>query len=177
MATHMVKYGSSDNIKTFEHWCDTYADLATIDPSQINLGSVAVVIEGQSGGLEIYVAKSNKSWKLVTTSSGSTTDENNLNVTIKYHTSEGGNDTPYYYLDKDIEEIALYFDTEGKTITVINDTEEEQFDNCEVTAVNPPTRSIVMHYGVDITNKTSNEVYTFAGGDSYDDPLIYRPNK
>lgn len=58
MATAMTKRGSADNVLTYEFMCDTAADLATIDPKYITLGSVAVVIDG----FEVYIANSKKQW-------------------------------------------------------------------------------------------------------------------
>lgn len=60
--TKMTKRGSQDNVITYEHICDTAADLAQIDPNYINLGSVAIVLTGTSGGLEVYMANSSKQW-------------------------------------------------------------------------------------------------------------------
>ena len=40
----MTKRGSMDNVVTYEHICDTNDDLANIDPSQITLGSVAIIL-------------------------------------------------------------------------------------------------------------------------------------
>lgn len=57
----MTKRGSMDNVVTYEHICDTNADLANIDPSQITLGSVAIILQG-TNGLEVYIANSNKQW-------------------------------------------------------------------------------------------------------------------
>lgn len=65
MAHIMTKRGSQDNIITYEHYCDTMEDRAAIDPNYITLGSTCIVVEGESGELEAYVAKSDKSWKLV----------------------------------------------------------------------------------------------------------------
>ena len=65
MAHIMTKCGSQDNIITYEHYCDTMEDRAKIDPKYITLGSTCIVVEGESGELEAYVAKSDKSWKLV----------------------------------------------------------------------------------------------------------------
>ena len=61
MANIMSKRGQSDNIITYEHICDTAADLANIDPKYITLGSVAIVLKG-TAGLEVYMANSNKEW-------------------------------------------------------------------------------------------------------------------
>jgi len=46
MAYKMTKRGSLDNEITNEFFCDTTADLAKIPASQINLGSVAIVVDG-----------------------------------------------------------------------------------------------------------------------------------
>lgn len=59
--TIMSKRGQQDNVVTYEHICDTTADLATIDPAYITLGSVAIVLQG-AAGLEVYMANSNKEW-------------------------------------------------------------------------------------------------------------------
>lgn len=59
--TIMSKRGSLDNVITYEHICDTTADLGDIDPSYITLGSVAIVLEGEAG-LEVYMANSDKEW-------------------------------------------------------------------------------------------------------------------
>ena len=59
--TIMSKRGQADNIITYEHICDTAADLANIDPKYITLGSVAIVLKG-SAGLEVYMATSDKEW-------------------------------------------------------------------------------------------------------------------
>lgn len=61
MANIMSKRGQSDNITTYEHICDTTADLANIDPKYITLGSVAIVLQG-TAGLEVYMATSTKEW-------------------------------------------------------------------------------------------------------------------
>ena len=59
--TIMSKRGQQDNVQVFEHICDTTADLDTIDPQYINLGSVAIVLKGATG-LEVYMATSDKEW-------------------------------------------------------------------------------------------------------------------
>lgn len=60
----MSKRGQQDNIVTYEHWCDTTADLANIDPQYATLGSVAIVVSGEAG-LEAYIANSQHQWVLV----------------------------------------------------------------------------------------------------------------
>ncbi len=59
--TKMTKVGNQDNVLTYEHICDTTADLDNINPEYINLGSVAIVLHG-SAGIEVYMADSNKQW-------------------------------------------------------------------------------------------------------------------
>lgn len=57
----MTKRGQVDNIITYEHICDTRADMANIPNNQITLGSVCIVLKG-SAGLEVYMATSDKEW-------------------------------------------------------------------------------------------------------------------
>ena len=61
MAAIMTKRGSQDNVTTYEHICDTDADMANIEPKYITLGSVAIVLQGEMG-LGVYMANSNKQW-------------------------------------------------------------------------------------------------------------------
>lgn len=61
MANIMTKRGQHDNVITYEHICDETADLQNIDPEYITLGSVALVLDG-TAGLEVYMAKSDKTW-------------------------------------------------------------------------------------------------------------------
>ena len=70
MATIMTKQGQLDNVITYEHICDTVADMANINPSYITLGSVCIVIKGENDDLEVYMADSKKEWKIVSSSSG-----------------------------------------------------------------------------------------------------------
>ena len=58
MAYKMTKRGSMDNETTNEFFCDTATDLANIPASLVNLGSVAVVLDG----MEVYIANSSKQW-------------------------------------------------------------------------------------------------------------------
>lgn len=61
MAVITSKRGQADNVITYEFICDTTADLQNINPDEICLGSVAIVLQGSSG-LEVYMANSNKEW-------------------------------------------------------------------------------------------------------------------
>ena len=58
----MTKCGSMDNITTNEFFCDTADDLANIPSTDINLGTVAVVLDG----MQVFIANSNKEWKSMT---------------------------------------------------------------------------------------------------------------
>lgn len=70
MAAVMTKRGTQDNVATYEHVCDTTADMAAINPQYINLGSICLVINGESGGLEVYIADSNKKWSAISVAAG-----------------------------------------------------------------------------------------------------------
>ena len=61
----MTKRGSQDNVVTYEHYCDTVEDMAKIDPKYITLGSVCIVVSGELGDLDVYIANSQKQWTLV----------------------------------------------------------------------------------------------------------------
>ena len=61
MSSIMTKRGNQDNIVTYEFVCDETADLAMIEPQYITMGSVAVIIQGDSG-FEVYIANSKKEW-------------------------------------------------------------------------------------------------------------------
>ena len=65
MPYKMSKRGSLDNETTNEFFCDTPEDLADIPASQINLGSVAVVVDP----FEMYIANSKKEWVSLTPTS------------------------------------------------------------------------------------------------------------
>ncbi len=61
----MTKRGSLDNETTNEFFCDTQADLTAIPASQINLGSIAIIVEN----MEVYIANSKKQWISMTPTS------------------------------------------------------------------------------------------------------------
>lgn len=61
MAYAMTKQGSLDNCITYEFICDTTADLELIEKKYVTMGSVAIVIQGDSG-FEVYMANSKKEW-------------------------------------------------------------------------------------------------------------------
>lgn len=65
MAYKMTKRGSLDNEITNEFFCDNSTDLAAIPAAQINLGSVAVVVDP----FEMFIANSNKEWISLTPTS------------------------------------------------------------------------------------------------------------
>ena len=78
----MTKRGSEDNIVTYEHYCDTKADLANIPQDQISLGSVAIVLKDEDDSMGIYLANSNKEWISFSTGGGGdggTSEDTNKN--------------------------------------------------------------------------------------------------
>lgn len=70
MSSIMTKRGNQDNIVTYEFVCDATADLQTIEPEYVTMGSVAIVIQGDSG-FEVYMANSKKEWINLGTLGGS----------------------------------------------------------------------------------------------------------
>ena len=62
MAYKMTKVGSLDNEITYEFMCDSCADMNLIENSYRTLGTVAIVLAGESGGLEIYITNSAREW-------------------------------------------------------------------------------------------------------------------
>ena len=59
MAYKMTKRGSMDNETVNEFYCDTESDLANIPASEINLGTVAVVLKP---AIQVFIADSSKEW-------------------------------------------------------------------------------------------------------------------
>ena len=83
MANIMTKRGNQDNVITYEHICDTTADMANIENKYKTLGSVCIVIKGESGGLEVYMMGSNKEWVSITEiAGGSSSTTAGLNIHI-----------------------------------------------------------------------------------------------
>lgn len=78
----MTKQGQVDNVVTYEHVCDTKADLANIDPMYSTLGSIAIVLEGESGGLEIYITNSEGEWLPLNISAGGSGEGSNSNIDL-----------------------------------------------------------------------------------------------
>lgn len=68
----MTKRGQQDNEITYEFVCDTTADLNKIEKHYVTMGSIAIVIAGDSG-FEVYMANSSKQW--INLSSGNAADE------------------------------------------------------------------------------------------------------
>ena len=69
----MTKRGNQDNVVTYEFVCDTTADLAKIESKYVTMGSVAIVIQGDSG-FEVYMANSQKEWINLGSMGGSSTN-------------------------------------------------------------------------------------------------------
>ena len=58
----LTKRGSQDNVITYEHICDTIEDRQNIESKYITLGTVCIVLNGENGGMEVYMADSSKEW-------------------------------------------------------------------------------------------------------------------
>ena len=58
----MTKRGMQDNVITYEHYCDTIADMNNINPDYITLGSICIVVQGENNELDAYMANSQKEW-------------------------------------------------------------------------------------------------------------------
>ena len=71
MSNIMTRRGTQDNIATYEHFCDTVADLANIPKNQMTLGSTAIVLKDENEELGVYVADSHKEWIPISLSGGS----------------------------------------------------------------------------------------------------------
>lgn len=80
MAAIMTKRGSQDNVVTYEHICDTRADMASIEDKYATLGSTCIVIQGESGGMEVYIADSGHQWSSLI--SGNNNESGNINTSI-----------------------------------------------------------------------------------------------
>jgi len=49
-----------DNAIVYEFVCDTIADMNAIEKKYKTIGSIAVVLNGESDGLEVYIAGSDR---------------------------------------------------------------------------------------------------------------------
>ena len=63
MAYKLTKKGSLDNEIINEFWCDTIDDRDAIPTSDINLGTIAVVLKP---AIQIFIADSSKQWNSMT---------------------------------------------------------------------------------------------------------------
>ena len=69
MAHIMTKRGTQDNVVTYEHYCDTAADLNDIPSEYTTLGSTAIVVD-DNGALGAYMANNNGEWNSILNTSG-----------------------------------------------------------------------------------------------------------
>ena len=65
MAHVMTKRGSLDNVITYEFICDALDDMNAIENKYRTIGSVAIVLSGESEGLEVYISGSDKQWHVM----------------------------------------------------------------------------------------------------------------
>lgn len=82
MAYAMTKCGSQDNVITYEFICDTMSDMNAIENKYRTLGTVAIVLSGESEGLEVYIAGSNREWNSLSTAGASTDTGSSLQIYI-----------------------------------------------------------------------------------------------
>ena len=67
MPYKMTKHGSMDNETTNEFYCDYIEDRDAIPASQINLGTVAIVLKP---AIQVFIASSDKQWNSMTPVTG-----------------------------------------------------------------------------------------------------------
>ena len=70
----MTKRGQLDNVVTYEHMCDTMADLNSVPFEESTIGSTAIVLQGDSGSMEVYIANGAHEWKLLNIAGGGGSD-------------------------------------------------------------------------------------------------------
>ena len=75
------KVGQRDNVITYEHICDTRADMSKIEPRYITLGSTCIVLQGESG-MEVYMADSTREWHDLLASGGNSGTPSGLSIHI-----------------------------------------------------------------------------------------------
>jgi len=107
MAHVLTKQGSRDNVVTYEYICDTMEDMPNIDSRYITLGSVCIVVSGQSGGVEVYIADSHKQWVSMASLGNSENGESGLEIHI-CTSGEVDNETHLPDIDEPVENV-LYF--------------------------------------------------------------------
>ena len=81
----MTKRGSLDNILTYEHICDTNADMATINPKYITLGTICIVLQGTNDSMEVYMADSDKEWHDIMSMGGSSSGSDSTPAGLSIH--------------------------------------------------------------------------------------------
>ena len=81
MAYAMTKCGSLDNIVTYEFICDTITDMNAIDNKYKTIGTIAIVLSGESDTLEVYICGSDKQWSnLGAIGAGESTSSGGLSI-------------------------------------------------------------------------------------------------
>lgn len=108
----MTKRGSEDNVVTYEHYCDTKADLINIPQDQITLGSVAIVLKDEDNSMGIYMANSNKEWISFSAGSGGGGNNNMENISLA-----------------NLLDISLANPTDGQTLVYNSETEKWENKN------------------------------------------------
>lgn len=85
MAYAMTKQGSRANTMTYEFMCDTIADMNLIENEYKTLGSIAIVLQGESDGLEVYICNSSLQWTALNTGSAQPSGGSSGNSSLSIH--------------------------------------------------------------------------------------------
>lgn len=181
---HIIsKRGNQDNVITYEHICDTSADMASIEKRYVTLGSVCIVLQGESGAMEVYMADSSKEWHDIIVAGG---NENGSAAGLSLHictSSEISNGKPNISLPL---EGVLYLVPSGNTSGNLYDeyvyvnNEWELFGGASIDLSGYATQSWVQQQGYltthqDISGKVnSTDLAAVATSGDYSD-LIGTP--
>ena len=92
--TIMSKRGKLDNVVTYEHICDTVTDMQKINPKYITLGSACIVLTGASGGMEVYLANSQKQWGIITAGGSGGGDTGSFSIQVLTSSDVDANGLP-----------------------------------------------------------------------------------
>lgn len=112
MAYAMTKQGSLDNCITYEFMCDTVADMNAIENKYRTIGTVAIVLSGESG-MEVYIAGSDKQWNSLSSIGGNNAGGNTAGLVIHICTqNEVSNGLPDVELP---DETTIYLVPAGNT--------------------------------------------------------------
>lgn len=142
----MTKRGQLDNVVTYEHMCDTMADLNSVSFEESTIGSTAIVLQGDSGSMEVYIANGAHEWKLLNIAGGGGSDSDTPQP-------DADGLLPYSYFEEkyawqrpawlpDLDSLTLPDDFDGVYLTFDNTTALKQAGLTIGTAANGEQFSI-----------------------------------